>query len=46
LHRVALAIVIEAWRYDPDSIAVEKRKQIRERISNGKEFQQWAFNKL
>lgn len=46
LHRVALAIVIEARRYDCEAIAVENLKQIRERISNGKTFQQWAFNEL
>ena len=46
LHRVALAIVLEARRYDCDAIAVENLKQIRERISNGKKFQQWAFKKL
>jgi putative transposase len=46
LHRVALAIVTEARRYDCDAIAVENLKQIRERISNGKKFQQWAFNEL
>jgi IS605 OrfB family transposase len=46
LHRVALAIVLEARRYDCNAIAVENLKQIRERISNGKKFQQWAFKKL
>ncbi len=46
LHRVALVIVQEARRYDCDAIAVEKLKRIRERISNGKKFQQWAFKKL
>jgi len=46
LHRVALAIVQEARRYDCDAIAVENLKQIREHISNGKKFQQWAFKKL
>jgi IS605 OrfB family transposase len=45
-HRVALAIVQEARRYDCDAIAVENLKQIREHISNGKKFQQWAFKKL
>ncbi|GAB3330347.1 RNA-guided endonuclease TnpB family protein [Haloplanus salinarum] len=46
LHRVALAIVQEARRYDCDAIAVEDLTQIRERISSGKKFQQWAFNTL
>nr|WP_305882749.1 transposase [Haloplanus ruber] len=46
LHRVSLAIVQEARRYDCDAIAVENLTQIRERISDGKKFQQWAFNKL
>ncbi|MCD2204966.1 RNA-guided endonuclease InsQ/TnpB family protein [Halobacterium sp. KA-6] len=46
LHRVALAIVGEARRHDCDAIAFENLKQIRERISNGKKFQQWAFKQL
>jgi len=46
LHRVALALVQEARRQDCDAIAVENLKQIREGISDGKKFQQWAFNEL
>jgi len=46
LHRVALAVVLEARRHDCGGIAVENLKQIRERISDGKKFQQWAFNQL
>jgi putative transposase len=46
LHRVSLAIVLEARRHDCDAIAVETLTQIRDRISNGKKFQQWAFKKL
>lgn len=46
LHRVALAIVLEARRFECAAIAFENLKQIRGRISNGKKFQQWAFNKL
>lgn len=45
LHRVALALVQEARRYDCDAITVENLKQIRER-SRGKKFQQWAFTNL
>ncbi|MCD2205115.1 IS200/IS605 family accessory protein TnpB-related protein [Halobacterium sp. KA-6] len=39
-------MVLEARRYDCDAITFENLKQIRERISNGKKFQQWAFKKL
>ena len=46
LHRVALALVIEARRHDCDAIAFENLKHIRKRISNASKFQQWAFNKL
>ena len=46
LHRVALALVLEARRQDCDAIAFENLKHIRERISNASKFQQWAFNKL
>jgi IS605 OrfB family transposase len=46
LHRVALALVLEARRHDCDAIAFENLKRIRERISNASKFQQWAFNKL
>ena len=46
LHRVALALVLEARRHDCDAIAFENLKHIRERISNASKFQQWAFNKL
>jgi putative transposase len=46
LHRVALAVVQEARRHDCDAIAVENLKQIRDRISDEKKFQQWAFNQL
>lgn len=46
LHRVSKAIVQEAHRHDCTHIAVENLEQIRERISDGKKFQQWAFNEL
>ena len=45
-HRVALAVVLEARRHDCAAIVVENLKQIRDRISDGKKFQQWAFNQL
>ena len=45
-HRVALAVVQEARRNDCDAIAVEKLKQIRERLSKASQFQQWAFKQL
>jgi IS605 OrfB family transposase len=46
LHRVALALILEARRHDCDAIAFENLKHIRERISNASKFQQWAFRKL
>ncbi|WP_090386064.1 RNA-guided endonuclease InsQ/TnpB family protein [Natronobacterium texcoconense] len=46
LHRVALALVLEARRHECDAIAFENLKHIRERISSASKFQQWAFNKL
>ncbi len=46
LHQCSKAIVGEARRHECTHIAFEKLKQIRERISDGKRFQQWAFNSL
>ena len=46
LHRCSKALVEEAQRHDCTHIAFEDLKQIRERISDGKKFQQWAFNEL
>ena len=39
-------IVAEAKRHDCTHIAFEDLTQIRERISEGKKFQQWAFRAL
>jgi putative transposase len=46
LHRVSKEIVAEARRHGCTHIAFEDLEQIRERISDGKKFQQWAFNEL
>jgi IS605 OrfB family transposase len=46
LHRCSKQIVAEAKRHGCTHIAFEELKQIRERISDGKKFQQWAFREL
>ena len=46
LHRVSKEIVAEARRHGCTHIAFEDLAQIRERISDDKKFQQWAFNEL
>ncbi|GAB6878336.1 RNA-guided endonuclease TnpB family protein [Halorubrum gandharaense] len=46
LHRVSKALVREAVENDCTAIAFENLKHIRERISNGSKFQQWAFKEL
>jgi IS605 OrfB family transposase len=46
LHRCSKAIVAETRRHGCTHIAFEDLKQIRKRISDGKKFQQWAFNEL
>jgi len=46
LHQCSKAIVAEAERHGCTHIAFEDLEQIRERISDGKKFQQWAFCKL
>ncbi|MDS0477282.1 transposase [Natrinema sp. 1APR25-10V2] len=46
LHRCSKAIVEEARRHECTHIVVENLERIRERISDGKKFQQWAFNAL
>jgi IS605 OrfB family transposase len=46
LHRVSKAIVKEAVETDCTAIAFENLTHIRERISNGSKFQQWAFREL
>ena len=46
LHRCSKELVEEAQRHDCTHIAFEDLEQIRERISDGKKFQQWAFNEL
>jgi IS605 OrfB family transposase len=46
LHRCSKAIVEEACRHGCTHIAFENLEQIRERIGDGKKFQQWAFNAL
>jgi IS605 OrfB family transposase len=46
LHRCSKAIVAEARRHGCTHIAFEDLEQIRNRISDGKKFQQWAFNEL
>lgn len=46
IHRVSREIVEEARRHSCTHIAFENLGQIRERISDGKKFQQWAFKAL
>lgn len=46
LHQCSKAIVEEARRNECTHIAFENLERIRERISDGKKFQQWAFNAL
>ena len=46
LHRCSKEIVAEAKRHGCTHIAFEDLEQIRERISEGKKFQQWAFRAL
>jgi len=46
LHRCSKEIVAEAQRHGCTHIAFEDLDRIRERISNGKKFQQWAFRAL
>ena len=46
LHRCSKEIVAEADRHDCTHIAFEDLEQIRDRISDGKKFQQWAFGAL
>jgi len=46
LHRCSEALVDEAKRHGCTHIAFEDLEQIRERISDGKKFQQWAFRAL
>ncbi|MFO8114926.1 MAG: transposase [Halorubrum sp.] len=46
LHRVSKEVVREAREHDCSAIAFEKLEGIRERISNGSKFQQWAFREL
>jgi putative transposase len=46
LHRCSKQIVAQAQRHGCTHIAFEDLAQIRERISDGKKFQQWAFRAL
>jgi putative transposase len=46
LHQCSKEIVSEAKRHGCTHIAFENLEQIRERISDGKKFQQWAFREL
>nr|WP_328766966.1 transposase [Halomicroarcula nitratireducens] len=46
LHRCSKEIIAEAQRHGCTHIAFEDLAQIRERISDGKKFQQWAFREL
>ena len=46
LHCASREIVAEARRHDCTHIAFENLAQIRDRISDGKKFQQWAFNAI
>ena len=46
LHRCSKALVAEAERHGCTHIAFEDLEQIRDRISDGKKFQQWAFRAL
>lgn len=46
LHQCSKTIVEEARRHGCTHIAFENLERIREHISDGKKFQQWAFNAL
>jgi putative transposase len=46
LHHCSKELVAEAQRHGCTHIAFEDLEQIRERISDGKKFQQWAFREL
>jgi transposase, IS605 OrfB family, central region len=46
LRQCSKELVAEAERYGCMHIAFEDLEQIRDRISDGKKFQQWAFNAL
>jgi IS605 OrfB family transposase len=46
LHQCSSAIVDEARRHACTHIPFENLERIRERISDGNKFQQWAFNAL
>ena len=46
LHRCSKEILAEANQHGCTHTAFEDLEQIRERISDGKKFQQWAFNEL
>ena len=46
LHQCSKEIVAEAERHGCTHIALEDLVQIREHISDGKKFQQWAFREL
>ncbi|MCU4719732.1 transposase, partial [Halobacteria archaeon HArc-curdl5-1] len=46
LHQCSKEIVAEAKRHDCTHIAFEDLEQIRDRISDDKKFQQWAFSEL
>jgi putative transposase len=46
LHRCSKELVAEAERHGCTHIAFEDLAQIRERINDGKKFQQWAFREL
>ena len=46
LHGLANEIITEARKHGCTHIAFEDLTHIRERIGNGKQFQQWAFRRL
>ena len=46
LHQCSKELVAEAKQHGCTHIAFEDLEQIREHISDGKKFQQWAFNAL
>jgi putative transposase len=46
LHQCSKELVVEAERHGCTHIAFEDLENIRDRISAGKKFQQWAFNAL
>jgi IS605 OrfB family transposase len=46
LHRVSKALVQEALAHECSHIAFEDLADIRERISDDKKFQQWAFGRI